>query len=202
MKDIATTLFKIATAKSAPGCGSLLVAEPMLNEPYFNHSVISLLDYAPDEGATGVVMNKPTGYYLHDLLENVNADRQIPVYCGGPLGQDRLFYLHTLGDSIIPGARRYASNLYVGGDFDAMTAYVNSGYPIDGTVRFFIGYSSWIEGQLEHEIDEDTWAQAPTTVAPEVLLSMTGEAYWHYIVRTLGESFRSWQLVPINPAMN
>ncbi|MDE6463991.1 MAG: YqgE/AlgH family protein [Muribaculaceae bacterium] len=202
MKDLATTLFKVATDKRAPHCGGLLVAEPFLRESYFNHSVISIIDYAPSEGATGVVMNKPTGYKLSDLLEGVGIESDAGVYCGGPLGQDRLYFIHSLGDRIIPGARLYAPGLYVGGEFDAIIAYVNSGYDIDGCVRFFIGYSSWTDGQLEREIEEETWAQAPVPAAPETLLTLSDDAYWHRAVRELGDNYRSWQLIPCNPKMN
>lgn len=202
MKDIATTLFKIATTKSAPRSGSLLVAEPFLSEAYFRHAVISVIDYSRDEGATGVVMNKATGYTLQDLLDGITAPEAVQVFCGGPLGQDRLYYLHTLGDRIIPGARLYAPGLYVGGDFDTMTAYVNSGYPVEGNVRFFIGYSSWTEGQLEQEIEEDSWAQAPLPTRPEELLTGEGDPYWHRAVRSLGDSYRPWQLLPADPRCN
>ncbi len=202
MKDIATTLFKVANSGITPCSGSLLVAEPFLDEPYFSHSVVALIDYAPREGATGVVMNHPTGYNLQDLLEGISAEEAVSVFCGGPLGQDRLYYLHTLGDKIIPGARMFAPGIYVGGDFDAMTAYVNAGYPLEGNVRFFIGYSSWTAGQLENEIDEYTWAQAPSWGAPESLLTLEGDPYWHRAVRAMGQSYRSWQLLPADPRNN
>lgn len=202
MKDLASTLFRVSSDKSAPRRGGLLVAEPFLRESYFSHGVISLIDYAPDEGATGVVMNKPTGYRLADLLDNTRVFSNAEVYCGGPLGQDRLYFIHTLGDKIIPGARMYAPGLYVGGDFNSVIDYVNSGYPVSGNVRFFIGYSSWTDGQLEEEIGEDTWAQAPMPENPESLLTLHGDAYWHRAVRSLGENYRSWQLLPSDPKSN
>lgn len=202
MKDIATALFKVASSGIKPRSGSLLVAEPFLDEPFFTHSVVALIDYAATEGATGVVMNHSTGYTLQDLLEGITADTPVPVFCGGPLGQDRLYYLHTLGDKIIPGARQFAPGVYVGGDFDAMTAYVNAGYPIEGNVRFFIGYSSWTAGQLEQEIEEYSWAEAPAWGAPDSLFTLQSDAYWHRAVRAMGENYRSWQLLPDDPRKN
>lgn len=202
MKDIATTFFKIARTQSTPDSGSILVAEPFLNEPYFGHAVVSLIDYSPKEGATGVVMNHSTGYNLQDLLEGIRSEENIPVFCGGPVGQDRLYYLHTLGDKIIPGARLFAPGLYVGGDYDSMTAYVNAGYPVEGNVRFFIGYSGWTGGQLENELDQEAWVCAPGLSEPEQALVLQGDAYWHRAVRSLGENYRPWQLVPANPRNN
>ncbi len=137
MKDITTNLFRVKSSSQPPAVGGLLVAEPFIHESYFNHGVVSLIDYVPDEGATGVVMNNRTEYQLNELLEGIETRIQIPVFCGGPLGQDRLYFLHTLGSEIIPNARRYAPGIYIGGDFDAIISYVNAGYPVDGAVRVF-----------------------------------------------------------------
>ncbi len=202
MKNLATKLFKVTAGVRIPCCGGLLVAEPFLAEPCFKHGVISIIDYVSGNGATGVVMNKRTGYKLSDLLDHVDKGLDAPVFCGGPLGQDRLYFIHTLGERIIPGARLYGRGLYVGGDFNSVIAYVNSGYPTDGNVRFFIGYSGWTGRQLEQEINESTWAQAPVPTAPEDLLILDGDAYWHRAVRSLGEDYRSWQLLPSNPGLN
>lgn len=108
MKDITTNLFRVKSPSQAPTAGGLLVAEPFMREGYFNHGVVSLIDYVPDEGATGVVMNNRTEYLLGELLEGIETKARIPVFCGGPLGQDRLYFLHTLGSDIIPNARSYA----------------------------------------------------------------------------------------------
>lgn len=202
MNDLADSFFKIAIPGSMPQSGNLLVAEPFLDEPYFRHSVISLLEYDAAGGATGVVMNHNTGYILQDLLDNINAEGPIPVYCGGPLGLDRLVYIHTIGDNIIPGARMYADGLYIGGDFDAMTEYVNSGYPVEGYVRFFTGHSGWMEGQLEREIEQGAWVPMSASPDTAALLRLDGDRYWHRAVRTLGSKFRPWQLLPANPLFN
>ena len=203
MKNLANSLFHVAVIDdSAPRCGGLLVAEPFLAETHFNHGVVSIIDYDPDEGATGVVMNNRTEYMLSELLDGVSSDADRPVYCGGPLGLDRLFFIHNLGPYIIPDGRRYADGLYVGGDFDAVLDYINSGYSAEGAVRFFIGYSSWTRGQLEREIHDGTWAKAPMPRSTAMLLSGSADSYWHRMVRTLGEAYRPWLLLPRNPSHN
>lgn len=202
MKDITTNLFRIKTRPHRPVCGGLLVAEPFMKESYFNHSVVSLIDYLPDEGATGVVMNNRTEYTLGELLDGADKNMDIPVYCGGPVGQDRLYFIHTLGSDIIPQARQYAPGLWVGGDFDAILAYVNAGYPVEGVVRFFVGYSSWMEGQLEREIKAEHWAQANVPADPAEILKGSSDAYWHRVVRSMGDDFRSWTLMPRNVSDN
>lgn len=202
MKDITTNLFRVKSQIQLPAVGGLLVAEPFLRESYFNHGVVSLIDYQPGEGATGVVMNNRTEYHLSELLDGVEHRQDIPVFCGGPLGQDRLYFLHTLGSEIIPEAREYTSGIYVGGDFDAVISYINAGYPIDGCVRFFIGYSNWAEGQLEREIRQENWALAPLPESSTELLQSAGDRYWHRVVRSLGPAYRSWTLMPRNVSAN
>lgn len=202
MKDITTDLFKVSVTAHRPVCGGLLVAEPFMKEPYFNHGVVSLVDYVPEEGATGVVMNNRTEYMLDELLDGIDPSTSIPVFCGGPVGQDRLFFIHTLGSEIVKGARLYAPGLYVGGDFDAVIEYVNAGYDIEGALRFFVGYSNWVEGQLEREIKKDSWAQAPSPANPAELLTLAGDSYWHRTVGKLGSAYRAWTLIPRHAGNN
>lgn len=202
MKDITTNLFRVKNYTDKPACGALLVAEPFLKESYFNHGVVSLIDYIPSEGATGVVMNNNTDYKLGELLDGVDPELDIPVFCGGPVGQDRLFFIHTLGPDIIPQARQYAPGLYVGGDFDTIINYVNAGYPTEGVVRFFIGYCNWVEGQLERELREETWAMAPAPSSASDLLQDVADPYWHRTVRSMGSRYRSWSLMPRNTSAN
>lgn len=197
MKDIITDIFNVSATKGDVRQGALLVAEPFLRESYFNHGVLSLVDYNPDDGAMGVVMNYRTGNMLSDVLDDISPQYDAPVYCGGPLGQDRLFFIHTLGPDIISEAREYAPGLFVGGDFNAITDYVNSGYQLDGVLRFFVGYSGWSRGQLEDELSENVWALTDFSDARE-LLHGSGDSYWHRCVRQLGDAYRAWQLLPRN----
>ena len=147
-----------------PGVGTLLVAEPFLKESYFNHGVVVLIDYEPPVSAMGVVVNNLTEYTLQELVEGVKVKDPIPVYCGGPVGSDRLYFMHTLGD-LIPETRRIGDNLWLGGDFDALFEIINDGYDIDGHIRFFTGYSGWSPGQLEEEVSKRVWAVSPMVSA-------------------------------------
>ena len=157
MKDLDQFLNRIDLPRINPSSGALLVAEPFLRESYFNHAVIYLVDYGDGESSMGIVMNKTTNYLLSDLLNNVTRREPVPVYCGGPLSGDRLYFIHRLGD-IIPGAKHIADGMYIGGDFDCMIDYVNAGYPLEGFVRFCLGYSGWDVGQLDDELKNNVWA--------------------------------------------
>ncbi|MDE6269611.1 MAG: YqgE/AlgH family protein [Muribaculaceae bacterium] len=197
-KDICSALFTqpCSTEQARPAGGRLLVAEPFMDETIFSHSVVSLLDYEPEGGAMGVVLNRQSHSMLTDLIDDLEIEYDMPVFCGGPLAMDRVFFIHTLGSDIIPGAREYMPGLYIGGDFDAMIEYINSGYRTDGVVRFFVGYSSWDRSQLESEIAEGAWALTDAPADGGTLLSGSGDSVWHRTVRSMGNEYRSWRLVP------
>lgn len=202
MIDYESEIFNINIASPAiPRPGALLVSEPFLREDYFRHSVITLVEYEFGSTAMGVVMNHPTGYHLHSLIEGVRRKEEIPVFCGGPLSCDRLFFMHTLGNEIIPETNEVAPGLFMGGDFKAMKQYVNAGYPIEGYIRFFIGYSGWSREQLDEELASKVWAVAECEETHR-LLTGSNDSYWHRYVRSLGDDFRCWLYHPCNPQCN
>lgn len=203
MKNIPTDIFNLKTVKRQVEAGSIMVAEPFLGEKYFRHGVIAIIDHNGESGSMGVVMNNPSGYSLNELLDGVKPAHGIPVYCGGPVSLDRLYFIHSLGNEIIPGATEFAPNLWIGGDFEVVIDYVNSGYLTDGILRFFLGYSGWTAGQLEEEIDKSVWAVTSSdTVSPYELLNLHGDALWHRTVSRMGSPYRQWLLHPRDPRAN
>lgn len=200
MKTLDSLIFNIKVSSPTPYAGALLIAEPFLRESYFNHAVVCLVDYEPGKGVMGVVLNKATHYSLGELVPVITIDKHIPVFCGGPMSQDHLYFLHTLGD-IIPNSRHIVGNLYIGGDFDIVVDLINSGYDAEQNFRFCLGYSGWDAGQLEEELSKNVWAVTDIPNTDNVLMGK-GDRYWHSMVRSLGEKYRGWQYHPQNPQMN
>ncbi len=201
MIDFESLLFNIdINTRCIPRPGSLLVAEPFLRERYFHHAVICLVDYEPRGSAMGIVLNNLTSYTLQDVLPSVKAKTPIPIYCGGPMSCDRLYFMHTLGE-LIPDSREVTPGLYIGGDFETVLSIVNDGYSTDGHLRFFLGYSGWDVEQLDGELLKNVWAVTDISSLDTVL---TGEedAYWHRVVRGMGKKYRGWLYHPRNPHSN
>ncbi|WP_289764644.1 YqgE/AlgH family protein [uncultured Duncaniella sp.] len=197
MIDFESLIFNIdIDTRCIPRPGSLLVAEPFLRERYFRHAVICLVDYEPKGSAMGIVLNNRTTYTLQDILPSVTATDAIPVYCGGPMSCDRLYFMHTLG-GLIPDSREIIPGLYIGGDFDTVLSIVNDGYAVDGHIRFFLGYSGWDMEQLDGELLKNVWA---VTEIPSIGRLLEGEedSYWHNIVRAMGHKYRGWLYHPRN----
>ena len=139
--------------------GHLLVAAPSLLAPEFAESVV-LVVLHNDEGALGLILNRPTGAKIKDLWGQVSqtpCDREEPLQLGGPV-QGSLMAIHdreTLSTiDVLPG-------VHVATELDKLEALVTG---TDGPIRFFIGYSGWGAKQLESEIEQGAWLTAPATV--------------------------------------
>ena len=197
--DLESIIYKDPTIVN-PQKGDLLIAEPLLDEPYFKRSVILLLDEDNNQGHIGLALNKITPVSLQDLFPDWKAGAEVPVYSGGPVEADRLFMLHTMGDRF-GGSMEVSPGLYVGAKLDDIIDYINDNRYADGNIRFFLGYSGWSRGQLTSEILKNTWALNPNPGHTDVLTGAE-DLYWRREVRRLGEKYRSWLLVPSNPAFN
>src|ERR1700742_463459 len=80
--------------------GRLLISEPFMMDPNFKRSVILLTEYS-ETGAAGFILNHQTEYSLGDILPELSYS-EMPVYMGGPVGNDTLHYIHNCPDKI-PG---------------------------------------------------------------------------------------------------
>lgn len=202
MKTIPTTLFDSPQPDTAVRTGSMLVAQPLLSESFFNHGVIALVDYSRDNGALGTVLNNRTECLLHEVIDGVDPGMKVPVYNGGPLSQDRIYFLHNLGNEIIPGSSEFAPGLFIGGEFDAAREYINLGAELNGHIRFFVGYSGWSAGQLEEELKNRVWAVGKFSRDTDKFFTGDEDSYWHRAVKSLGSRYATWKYFPKNLRSN
>ena len=197
--DIKDLLFSSLPAAD-PHMGSLLIAEPLMDDKYFSRSAILVLDEPEEGGHFGLILNKPTEMTLNDLMPEWEDGKRVPVFCGGPVDLQRMFLLHTLGErlgsntEVLPG-------IYVGADLDKIIDYIDNGGEVDGKIRFFLGYCGWSPGQLSAELNGKTWG-VNSLPQCENLLKGEGLEYWSREVKDLGEDYRSWLVVPPNPSFN
>ena len=201
MKELPKSFFTVPGQNGPVKPGDLIVAEPFMRDKWFGRSVVLILDNEKDKGSSGLVLNNLVSATLSEVVSDVRT-QGVPVYCGGPVGHDRLFFLHTLGDTIIPSASEIAPGLWIGGSFHAAVEYVNSEYPHEGTIRFFVGYSGWSSHQLDGELREKSWAVTTNHFSPQLLLTGEGGKYWHKIVSGLGAEFRPWLIIPQDARAN
>lgn len=200
MDELDRSIFNIDIPSGKPGRGSLLISEPFLREEWFRHSVIYLIEHEIHGSSMGFVLNHQTDIKLSDVVDNIPAEYDTHLFCGGPVSQDQLYYLHRLGD-LIEDSQRISEDMYVSGDFDSIIKYIRSGYPTDRFIRFFLGYSGWNQNQLEDEIAGNVWA-VTTAMTFDEILSGSGDAYWHRYVKMLGDSHKGWLYHPEDPQSN
>lgn len=187
--------FKI-NKRLSPKRGRIIISEPFLPGNYFSRSTILLVEHS-DKGAIGFILNKPVETAVKDLFKDF-PDFGAEVYVGGPVGNESIYYIHTLGDKL-HGSIHVKDNLYWGGDFDHLKALIGAGLVELNQVRFFIGYSGWSEGQLEKEIIENSWL---VTDAPVEAIMNSDEDFWIDSVKNAGGHYELWQNFPEDPTLN
>ncbi len=192
-------IFKIETNHVLPRKGKILIAEPFLPGSYFNRSIVLLVTHS-DKGAVGFILNKKVDYPINDIVSDFpefNAD----IYIGGPVSTDSIYFLHSLGDQI-PGSIHVKGNLYWGGDFEKLKEQIAQGLVSPDQIKFFMGYSGWDAGQLEEELEENTWLVSDIKQDLVLSSSVSKKHMWVDVVKNLGGKYSLWENFPENPSLN
>lgn len=143
--------------------GSLLLASPALLDPNFVDTVVLLLD-VNDEGALGVVLNRPSALPVSEVLGEWGdvVDEPEVLFQGGPVSTDGALAVALASADGLDAAGFKAMWGRVGLlDLDTPRELV------DGTVdrlRIFAGYAGWGAGQLQAEVAEGSWYVVPGLV--------------------------------------
>jgi len=167
----------------------LLIAMPTLADPNFNRTVTLICEHT-DQGALGIVINRPLGVRLSEIfaqleLKRCNAEtsRQIVLH-GGPVQQERGFVLHDdarAWDSTL----RVCDGISVTTSRDILVAMAKGQGP--GHALVALGYAGWAPGQLEREIVENAWLSVTST--PELVFQTPFEDRWEAAAKLIGIDF-------------
>jgi len=136
-----------------------LIALRDLREDYFSNTVTYIIEHT-DEGAFGVIINRPIDLDFGDLFATIPAANKclLPVLDGGPVGKDRIFFLH---DSDV----EYEYTQVLSDDISLTTSQDIVYDLVAGTcptrVLTLLGYAGWDGGQLELELAENVWLVSP-----------------------------------------
>ena len=79
--------------------------------------------------------------------------------------------------------------------------YLASGQPVEGKMKFLIGYSGWTSGQLDGELERHDWAVLKSP-SEELLMSTPDELMWNQAVSQFGDQYRLWKNWPDDVSMN
>jgi len=166
-----------------------LIAMPAMTDPYFSRTLVYIAEHN-DQGALGVIVNRPIDMSLATLLEKIDVPleaegiSELPVFFGGPVQTDRGFVLHRpIGEwqSTLP------INEHIGltSSRDVLQAVASAGQPQDLVVT--LGYSGWAAGQLEQELAQNAWLTVPAD--PRILFDLPYEDRLASAMEILGIDF-------------
>lgn len=179
--------------------GVLLVAQPEMGDPNFAESVVLVLD-VDDEGALGVVINKPSALLVATVFEEWRDLVEEPevLFRGGPVGTDGALALALLRDPVqVPqGFRPVLGRL---GVLDLETP-VDLVEPALARLRIFAGYAGWGPGQLEDEVAEGAWYVVPSL--PHDPFGHDGEELHRAVLRRQPGELAWHSTRPVDPGLN
>lgn len=166
--------------------GKFLVASRDMKDPRFAETVILLVQYSTN-GATGLVVNRPTEVRVSSVLPEVKGleHRKDIVYIGGPVNQGQMLMLiqsrgkpeeslHVFQDIYVSGSQKL---------LEGMTGKTDTGRRF----RVYAGYSGWAPQQLDREMGRGDWLlmeadvktifdKEPSQIWPDLI--RRGSAQW------------------------
>lgn len=175
--------------------GKLLLSNATLFDPNFRRTVV-LVGHHDDEGAVGVVLNRPLG---------VAVEAAVPPLSGLVAPDDELFE----GGPVQPDAAVVVAE-FVDPSSATVVAFGSVGFLPEETdvddhgeivrARVFAGYSGWGPGQLEDELAEDAWLVTSATESD--VFSADPARLWERVVQRLGPGYAVLRTMPVDPLAN
>jgi putative transcriptional regulator len=170
--------------------GSLLVATPALVDPNFRRTVVLVAEHG-EAGAMGVVLNRPSETAVAEAVPELVsfAGDEEPVFVGGPVAVDSLLALAEVEEpdetlELVVGAVGFVQDLEV----PALRG------------RVFVGYAGWSPGQIEAELDEESWIVVPAE--PDDVFSDDPDELWSSVLRRQGGPLALLSSMPPDPSLN
>ncbi len=178
--------------------GRLLVAEPTLADPNFHRTVVYLIEHS-DDGALGVVLNRPSETPVHSVVPTWSPYVSDPktLFAGGPVSPDAAIGLGRCEDGT-------ASPLWTPLS-DGVGVLDLNGDPLDAPagvtgLRVFAGYSGWSAGQLEAEMAMDGWFVLDAEA--DDVFAESAEALWRRVLARQAGPLRRFAPFPEDPSVN
>lgn len=180
--------------------GQLLVASPVLDDPNFDRTVVLLLEHTED-GALGLVLNRPSGTSLDDALPLwvEQAAQPAQVFVGGPVEPQAAICLAESLAAAEPQGWRVLDSvgptlgvLDLGADPSATRGELR--------LRVFAGYAGWSAAQLETEISMGGWYVLDAR--PADVLTSAPEYLWRDVLRRQGGNLALVSTFPPDPRLN
>lgn len=176
--------------------GRLLVATPVIGDPNFERTVILLLAHGA-EGAFGVVLNRPSGSEVSEIIPqwaDTAAEPKV-MFIGGPVGANAVIGLGRTGPDHQPTS--WQPLIHDVGTLDLNATEDAAQCP---EVRLFAGSAGWAAGQLEDELAEGAWWLVEA--ATEDVFSAEPPGLWSHVLRRQAGPIAWFANHPRDPTTN
>jgi putative transcriptional regulator len=177
---------------------TLLLSMPQMQDENFDRTVVLLCDHTAD-GAFGLVLNRPT---TTAAAEAVAFDPPLDghegplLWMGGPVEPQRGWIL--LGESVDGQSEtEVAPGLYLSTSIELLRQVIQATPP---RARVLTGYAGWGPGQLDDELDEESWIVEPAL--PEDVFTAEPDELWASVLRRKGGPYAVLALMPPDPSLN
>lgn len=164
-------------------------------DPNFHRTVLILPDHSQTEGSFGLVLNRPSGRFVGDLLKNKPLGQlsRVPVLHGGPVGTDQMIFADFRWH---PQKRLLECRHHITLE-EAETLAAKQHH----TIRAFAGYAGWSAGQLDGELAQQSWLVLKPD--DDELLDITrAPTVWRQLASSFGPWFRMVAESPDDPSLN
>jgi putative transcriptional regulator len=176
--------------------GQLLLASPTLQDPNFLRTVV-LVGMHSDEGAVGVVLNRPSAVTIGEAVPLLDEDPDAgePVFVGGPVQPTSIVYLAEFLDPETAGLLVLGRIGFPGPDIGLRELSRST-----ERRRLFAGFAGWGPGQLDEEIADGDWIEQ--IALPEDVFTQAPEDLWSSVLTRKGGSYALIARMPLDPSVN
>ena len=175
--------------------GQLLIAAPSLVDPNFRRTVVLVGEHT-EEGALGVVLNRPSETTVRDALPELEAlvDGAEHVHVGGPVQPSAIVVIADFVEPDRAGSLVVDSIGFLPAEID----------PVEigelRRARVFAGYAGWGAQQLDDELEEESWILEPALA--EDVFTTDPDDLWSGVLRRKGGPYAVLALMPPDPSQN
>lgn len=174
---------------SKPTClkNHFLIAMPSMSDPNFAHSITYICEHN-DEGAMGIVVNRPLDLSVGDILSHLKIEQysdsynEVPVMCGGPVQMERGFVLHRCDPGLWENSQVVHDDICLTSSRDILMAIAHNEGPKESLVA--LGYAGWGSGQLDDEMAQNAWLSVRAD--PGIMFTTPYEQRWQAAANLLG----------------
>ena len=177
--------------------GQLLIASPAVHDPNFRRTVVLIAEHN-EAGAMGVILNRPAQVTVAGAVPELEelAEHDDAVHLGGPVGESSVTVLAEFAD-LDAAAMLIDDDLgFLGSQADAHEHLAD----VVNRARVFAGHAGWEPGQLEAEMEEESWIVEPAL--REDVFTEDPEGLWSSLLRRKGGEYVVIATMPDDPTLN